>query len=103
MMELLQKYKTLIIVLVLIVIGFVLYSLFFTSGNDGSVLVSQKPSGAAREGNELPILLVNLKSIRLDKALFDDAAFQSLTDFGQELIPQPTGRPNPFAPVGTGE
>ncbi len=43
-------------------------------------------------------ILDRIDSIRLDAAIFDDIAFTSLQDFTVTLIPQPTGRVNPFAP-----
>lgn len=102
MIETLKKYKTLLTVLVIAVLGFIVYSIFFSGGgNDGTVLTSQ--SGSVRGGgdNELLLLLVNLKSITLDDSIFSDPAFRSLIDFGQELTQEPTGRQNPFAPVGS--
>lgn len=48
----------------------------------------------------LPVLL-NVKSIRLEDAIFSDDAFKSLHDSSILLIPDGTeGRPNPFAPIG---
>jgi len=101
MIETFKKYKTLLTILVIILIAFIGYSMFFTGGNDGSVLVSQSTSVQGGGDNALLVLLVNLKSITLDDGLFNDPAFKSLIDFGQELIPEPSGRQNPFAPVGS--
>lgn len=101
MKELLEKYKTLIIVAVVVVVGFILYTVFFTGGSGSALLTSQSSATSVTGDEELPVLLVNLKSITLDGALFNDPAFRSLVDFGQELVPEPTGRLNPFAPVGS--
>jgi hypothetical protein len=35
-----------------------------------------------------------------DRDLVDDPAFKTLQDFGTNIIPEPVGRPNPFAPLG---
>jgi hypothetical protein len=48
---------------------------------------------------ELISELLKLRSIKLDNRIFTSPAFQSLEDFGHELVPEPVGRPNPFAPV----
>jgi hypothetical protein len=55
----------------------------------------------ARIETELVSELLRLRSIKLDNRIFTDVAFQSLEDFGQELVAEPIGRINPFAPVGT--
>ena len=102
MIETLKKYKTVLIILIVVIIAFIGYSMFFTGGgNNGSVLTSQSASVRGGGDNELLILLVNLKSITLNDALFNDRAFKDLVDFGQQLVPEPTGRQNPFAPVGS--
>ena len=47
-------------------------------------------------------LLLSVKSIKLDDAVFSDLAFKSLADSSILLTPDGTeGRPNPFAPIGT--
>ncbi len=102
MIETLKKYKTLLIVVVIVIVAFVGYSMFFdVSNNSGTVLVSKDTSAQKGGDNKLLVLLVNLKSITLDESLFSDSAFRSLIDFGQQLVPEPTGRQNPFAPVGS--
>ncbi len=101
MIEALKKYKKAIIVIVVIIVAFVGYSLFSGGDNGGNVLTSQNPSAQTAGDNELLILLINLRSITLNESLFNDSAFKSLVDFGQQLIPEPIGRRNPFAPVGS--
>lgn len=101
MIEELKKYKTLLIVLVVVIVAFIGYTMFFDGGDSSNVLTSQSAVTRGGGDNELLILLINLKSITLDESLFGDEAFRSLIDFGQELVPEPTGRQNPFAPVGS--
>ncbi|MBI2618257.1 hypothetical protein HYW58_02280 [Candidatus Kaiserbacteria bacterium] len=102
MIDVLKKYKNILLVTGILIIAFIGYSLF-SDGSDGvSVLVSSPTSGSQTRGNnELLLLLVSLESISLDDSLFNDPAFKSLIDFGQALIPEPVGRLNPFAPVGS--
>ena len=46
-------------------------------------------------------LLLNVKNIKLEDAIFADPAFQSLQDSSIILVPDGNeGRPNPFAPLG---
>lgn len=48
---------------------------------------------------DLVATLLQLRAVRLEGGIFSDPAFQSLKDFGSEIIPEPVGRPNPFAPL----
>ncbi|MBI4093621.1 hypothetical protein HY417_01535 [Candidatus Kaiserbacteria bacterium] len=43
--------------------------------------------------------LLQLRTVSLSGTVFSDPAFQSLQDFGTQIIPEPVGRPNPFAPA----
>jgi len=101
MTEILKKYKTLLIIVAIVFVAFVGYSMFSDGGGKDSVLTSQNASTRGGGDNELLLLLINLRSITLDDSLFRDPAFRNLVDFGQQLIPEPTGRQNPFAPVGS--
>lgn len=53
-------------------------------------------------GQELLAALALLKTISLDTAFFDDAAYRSLSDWSKVVPPQPVGRRNPFAPLSAG-
>ncbi len=47
-------------------------------------------------------ILLNVKSIKLDDAIFSDPAFNALSDSSISLTPDGTeGRSNPFAPIGS--
>ncbi|MFC1733482.1 hypothetical protein ACFL6I_24550, partial [candidate division KSB1 bacterium] len=92
---------TLLYTVAIVIVAFIGYSMFFDGGSNGSVLTSQSASVRGGGDNELLLILVNLRSITLDDALFRDPAFMNLVDFGQQLVPEPTGRQNPFAPVGS--
>lgn len=46
--------------------------------------------------------LLTLKAVSLSGTIFSDPAFSSLQDVGTQIVPEPVGRPNPFAPRGVG-
>jgi len=72
------------------------------SGEEGNVLTVLEPEGpGAAVERELLSTLLELRSLRLNEGIFNDPVFHSLRDFGQPLTPQPIGRNNPFAPIGT--
>lgn len=51
------------------------------------------------ERDNLLAILKGLENLKLDGQIFDRAAYKSLVDFSVPLLPQPTGRANPFAPI----
>lgn len=99
-MSFFSKYKTIILVCVLVIVAFFAYSYFFT-GTSQPILSSSAPSANIAVDQNLITLLSTLNSIKLDPSIFSDPAFQSLQDFSQALVPQPVGRQNPFAPLGS--
>lgn len=56
-------------------------------------------SEAALEGQLFLAQLNELRAIQFDTTLFADPRFRSLVDERPELVDEPAGRPNPFAPV----
>ncbi len=101
MIEALTKYKKALSIVAIIAVAFFGYVMFRDTDSSSSVLTSQNLSTLGAVDNELLSLLINLRSITLDDSLFDDPAFRGLIDFGQQLVPEPTGRQNPFLPVGS--
>jgi type II secretory ATPase GspE/PulE/Tfp pilus assembly ATPase PilB-like protein len=53
------------------------------------VLTSENTGAAAPADQDLIALLLDLKSISLDEQIFSDPAFQSLSDFSQDLVAEP--------------
>ena len=43
--------------------------------------------------------LLTLRAVKLDGAIFSDPAFLSLKDFSTDIVNEPVGRPDPFAPL----
>ncbi len=68
-----------------------------SSTSSGSLLTTQTvDQGPDRE---LVSTLLALRAVKLDGSIFTDPAFVSLKDFSTAIIPEPVGRPNPFAPL----
>ncbi len=98
-MTALSKYKNIIIALVVIVGAFIAYQ-SFTSNKATAVLTATPTSTVSPVEQDLIALLLQLHSIKLDESIFTNQSFMSLQDFSQEIVPQPVGRTNPFAPLG---
>ena len=98
-MQLFRRYKTVLLIGILVIIAFVVYSILFGNTTD-EVLVSETQQERSEIESELIALLLQLREVELDPSLFGDPVFQSLRDFSTELVPEPVGRQNPFAPLG---
>ena len=98
-----NKYKNILLVIVITVVVFFIYSTFFSGrGSSNSFLQTEivGGEGEALVGKELLATLLELRSLSLDESIFSTRAFIILRDFSQEVQPQATGRPNPFNDIG---
>jgi len=99
MMNIFTRYKASIILVAVIAVAFFAYSYFFAKPAE-PLLSAEAVSGTTSVDQDLISLLLELRSIKLDDRIFSDPAFMSLQDFSQELVQEPIGRVNPFAPLG---
>lgn len=89
--------STTIIIIVVVVLAAGAY--FFYQGKSTPVtggLVAQDNSDI---GFAEVRLLEQIRSVHIDRSLFDDAEFRALQDYSVAIPPQPIGRDNPFAPI----
>jgi hypothetical protein len=102
MMSLLARNKLLLILLGLVILGVAWY--FFSGSSDTPDLLETTagPAGLSANPQEADLVqtLLALRAVSLSGTIFSDPAFMSLRDFGTQIIPEPIGRPNPFAPLG---
>jgi len=98
-MNFIQRNQTVIIFLFIVGALFFGYQYFFSAPQEGALNVTNVQAAGSEADQELIALLLELKGIRLDNAIFTDTTFQSLTDFSKELVTEPIGRVNPFAPI----
>ncbi len=69
-----------------------------SSSSDSSLLSTEIVDNSGPD-RDLVATLLALRAVRLDASLFTDPSFASLKDFSVEIVPEPVGRPNPFAPL----
>jgi hypothetical protein len=74
--------------------------LYYYYGSTDEVPAVSSESDASVASQELLLTLGGLNTIELNPALFSDPSFTALSDFGVVIPAQPTGRRNPFAPLG---
>jgi hypothetical protein len=66
----------------------------------GPTILSADGSGAG-PGQEVVDTLRQLDAVKLDGAIFSQKTFAALKDFSTQIVPEPVGRPNPFAPLSS--
>ncbi len=94
-----QKLKVPMIIIAILFGGFIVYNNFIKAPESTELVKKDTPSAVkAPEQDFLPLLL-RIQNITLDEKLFLDPVFRALVDFGQKIIPEPIGKPNPFAGV----
>ncbi len=93
--------KSLLITLgIIAALGFLGY-LYLTRDTavETDLLIVESATGATGVDGDLLKALQELRTIKLDLAIFNDPTFRSFEDFGNQLTPQEPGRSNPFAPI----
>lgn len=91
--------KNLLIALGLAVLVWLGYILFVKGSDDLVTSTNGIENDAVRDGQELLVLLQQVRSVNLKGEVLEDARFQSLVDFRQDIVDEPKGRTNPFAPL----
>lgn len=71
---------------------------FGLNSSSAPVPILQDSSGNESE-RQLVATLLTLRAVNLSGTIFSDPVFMSLTDFSTAIQPEPSGRPNPFAPL----
>ncbi len=112
------KIRNIVIFVIIATIFVLIYIYFIKSPSSEQSLVSSAPNTALPNfndtqtnvnvsletsvmANDFLALLLSVKNIKLDDAIFFDPSFSSLRDTSITLVPDGTeGRPNPFAQFG---
>ncbi|MDB5188266.1 MAG: hypothetical protein JWO50_786 [Candidatus Kaiserbacteria bacterium] len=99
-MEALFKNKIILAGIVIAIVTVAWFTLG-SSSQSGGVLQSAGTAGdSGTTGSDLIQTLTNLETVSLDAPIFTDPAFLSLKDFSRQIVAEPTGRHDPFAPLG---
>lgn len=92
--------KNLLIALVGAVVIWFGYQFFFAGDDALTVDGGEFNTQASRDTQEFLKRLQQLRAMKLDTSLFSDGRFRTLVDHRREVLDEPVGRSNPFAPAG---
>jgi|GEM_PF-521948 len=101
------KIKKIIIGIIILVVVFIAYALVKPDptadvlvGNRNGAVGAVTTQQARLLSTQISQALLKIDQIRLDRSVFDNPIFKSLSDRSQNIEPEPIGRSNPFAPLG---
>lgn len=97
MLDILKQNKIVTLIIIVILVAAAWYGIS-SSSNNTSALTSQVVADSKADQTVVDELL-KLRAIRLEGAIFADPAFESLQDSGVDIVSEPIGRRNPFAPL----
>lgn len=93
--------KNILLAIALLIVAVVGYFLFMSKDSEPAPLTETQVGAEGPIGQEIVIELNRLRTLQnISTDIFKSSAFASLKDYTQVVVPQPVGRPNPFAPVG---
>ena len=88
--------KLVIVILILVVLAGAWYVTSSSSSSGDTAISSQNAAGG--DTSVLQSLLT-LRAIKLQGGILSNPAFATLRDFSVQLVSEPVGRTNPFAPL----
>jgi hypothetical protein len=97
-MKILQNKMVMLVLGGVVIAGVVWYS-FLRDRGDTSLLQTDDLTQATEADSDIVNTLLELRAVSLSGTIFTDPAFLRLKDFGSQIVPEPVGRPNPFAPL----
>lgn len=115
MLRAISQHKVMVTIVIVCVVAALWYGMSGSSSPEPTIIASNADGTPVTQGgsavvpgsvdadtkNILSILLA-LRSVKLDSSIFSNPAYISLKDFSTEIVPEPIGRPDPFAPLGVG-
>lgn len=95
------QHKLISLAVLVLLIGAAWYE--FTGSAAPPVLTTNVAAGASStQDAQLVSTLLQLQAVNLNGTILSDAGFLSLQDFTTQVVSEPLGRPNPFAPISAG-
>ena len=89
-----------LLVLAGIVLAGVVWYSFLRDKSTPTLLKAEDLTKSGAADSDIVQTLLQLRAVSLSGTIFTEPAFVSLRDFGSQIVPEPVGRPNPFAPFG---
>ena len=92
--------NNIITIILVILIGMVAFWYLTKTDNSTAYLATDVKTTDSVDAKYIYNILQQMAQVNLDDSLFSSLTFQNLKDNTVSFSPQPSGRNNPFAPVG---
>ncbi len=99
-MQTLLQHKLTLVVIALLVAGGVWYGMSSTPAVPDLTSTPAAAGASSADQGIVPTLLT-LRAVKLDGTIFSNPTFTQLRDFSTDIITEPVGRTNPFAPFSS--
>ncbi len=98
-MQTLAQHKLVLIGISILVAFGVWYGLSTAPSSTSDLETTVVAESGSLADSGLVATLLTFRAVKLDGTILSDPAFMSLKDFSTEIVPEPIGRDNPFAPL----
>ena len=100
-----QKYKKLIITVIVIIAAFFVYGKFFAKDSSSGPLLGSTQSNTPENsadvlGADIIRAINQIDSLSLDRSVFSNPVLLELVDRSETIQTEDVGKPNPFSPIG---
>jgi hypothetical protein len=103
MMDFISQHKIASLVVLLILIGAAWWGFTSNSSPSATLVTTAGPADASStQDAQLVATLLQLQAVTLSGTILNDPGFLALQDFTTQVVTEPVGRPNPFAPLSPG-
>ena len=107
MTSFLSRNALVIVIIGALALGGAWYAFSGSGASDDALLRTEVVDEVGSVETGIVNTLLTLRAVSLSGTIFSDPTFGALRDFGTQIISEPVGRPNPFAPreapAGVGE
>jgi len=98
-MQTLLQNKLILVISALVVAGIAWYGLSPASATPDLISTPIATSGTKKIDQGIVQTLLSLHAVKLEGTIFSNTIFKQLKDFSTEIVVEPAGRTNPFAPL----
>ena len=99
-MDLIKQHKLISLLIVVVLIGIAWYE--FSGSSAPAPVLSTTGTATDTQDAQLVSTLLQLQTVTLSGTILNDPGFLSLQDYTTQIVSEPVGRPNPFAPISPG-
>jgi hypothetical protein len=99
MMDFISQHKIASLIILLLLIGAAWWG--FTANSAPAPVIVSTTAATSTQDAQLVSTLLQLQAVTLSGTILSDPGFLALQDYTTQVVTEPIGRPNPFAPLSS--